>query len=128
MHLTLKKEATNLAGRNLVQQRDKFDAFKEAYNFERPHQALNRRFPAEVYLPSKKSYLGLPEVDYPFHDQSLLITHCGRICLRGMKIHLTTALANQKIGIKEVHDRIWLVSFMNYDLGHFDEEERKLQP
>ena len=56
------------------------------------------------------------------------MTHCGWVCLKEMKIHLTMALADQKIGIKEVHDRIWLVSFMNYDLGHFDEEERKLQP
>ena len=52
----------------------------------------------------------------------------GRICRKGMKIHLTTALADQKIGLKEVYDRIWLVSFMEYDLGYFDEDECKLQP
>ncbi len=26
------------------------------------------------------------------------------------------------MGIKEVHDRIWLVCFMDYDLGYFDED------
>jgi hypothetical protein len=34
----------------------------------------------------------------------------------------------QKLGIKEVDDGIWLVSFMHYDLGYFDLEQKTLQP
>jgi hypothetical protein len=30
--------------------------------------------------------------------------------------------AGQNVGIKEVSEKIWLVSFMHYDLGFFDEE------
>jgi len=37
-------------------------------------------------------------------------------------------LAGQRLGIKEVDDGIWLVSFMHYDLGYFDLEQRTLQP
>jgi hypothetical protein len=37
-------------------------------------------------------------------------------------------LAGQKLGIKEVDDGIWLVSFMQYDLGYFDLEQKTLQP
>ncbi|HUN95537.1 MAG TPA: hypothetical protein VMU69_04770 [Bradyrhizobium sp.] len=37
-------------------------------------------------------------------------------------------LAGQKLGIKEVDDGIWLVSFMHYDLGYFDLEQKTLQP
>jgi hypothetical protein len=33
-----------------------------------------------------------------------------------------------KLGIKEVDDGIWLVSFMRYDLGYFDLEQKTLQP
>jgi putative transposase len=36
--------------------------------------------------------------------------------------------ASQAVGIKEVHDDIWLVSFMDYDLGYFDLETRVLEP
>jgi hypothetical protein len=36
--------------------------------------------------------------------------------------------AAQAIGIKEVDEGIWLVSFMNYDLGYIDLEKRTLQP
>jgi hypothetical protein len=31
-------------------------------------------------------------------------------------------------GIKEVDDGIWLVTFMHYDLGYIDLEEKTLQP
>jgi hypothetical protein len=37
-------------------------------------------------------------------------------------------LAGQAVGIKEVDDGIWLVSFMDYDLGYIDLEEKTLQP
>ena len=36
-------------------------------------------------------------------------------------------LAGQKLGIKEVDDGIWLASFMDYDLGYFDLEQRPLR-
>ena len=39
-----------------------------------------------------------------------------------------TSLAGQAVGIKEVDDGIWLVSFMDYDLGYIDLEEKTLQP
>jgi hypothetical protein len=32
------------------------------------------------------------------------------------------------VGIKEVQDDIWLVSFMDYDLGYFDLETQVLEP
>ena len=31
-------------------------------------------------------------------------------------------------GIREVADRIWLVSFMHYDLGFFDEADNRVEP
>jgi transposase InsO family protein len=128
MHLTLKKETTKPAGENFLQQQEKFDYFIEEYNNERPHQALNMRYPGEIYAPSNREYKGLPEVDYPFHDKMITVTHCGRLCLKGKKINLTSVLAGQNVGIKEVEDNIWLVSFMEYDLGYFDEQTCKLEP
>ena len=56
---------------------------------------------------------GLPDIDDPFHDKVIVVTHCGRICLGRNKINFSTIFAGQAIGIKEVHDDIWLVSFMD---------------
>jgi transposase InsO family protein len=128
MHLTLKKEATRPAGANLLQQQAKFDAFLEEFNNERPHEALAMKCPAEVYAPSGRPYRGIPEPHYPFHDKAVVVTHCGRLCLYRKKINLSTCLAGQAVGIKEVDDGIWLVSFMDYDLGYIDLEEKTLQP
>jgi hypothetical protein len=36
-------------------------------------------------------------------------------------------LAGQRLGIKEVDEGIWLVSFMHYDVGYIDLEQRTLQ-
>ncbi len=127
MHLTLKKEATRPPGRTLLQQQARFDAFVSEFNEERPHEALSMKVPAELYAPSPRPYLGLPEIDYPFHDRDAIVTHCGRLCLHRKKINISTVLAGQKLGIKEVDDGIWLVSFLRYDLGYIDLEQRTLQ-
>jgi transposase InsO family protein len=128
MHLTLKKEATRPAGLNIFQQQANFDIFIEEFNNERPHEALNMKCPAEVYTPSIRPYEGIPEPHYPFHDQTIVVTNCGRLCLYRKKINLSSSLAGQAVGIKEVDDGIWLVSFMQYDLGYVDLEEKSLQP
>ena len=127
MHLTLKKETTRPPGANSLQQQARFDAFIGEFNPERPHQALDMRCPGELYTPSVRPYDGLPEVEYPFHDRDVLVTACGRICMHRKKINISTVMAGQRLGIKEVDDGIWLVSFMHYDLGYIDLEQRTLQ-
>jgi putative transposase len=52
LHLTLKKEATKPPATNFLQQQAKFDRFIEGYNQERPHLALNMKYPAELYRAS----------------------------------------------------------------------------
>jgi transposase InsO family protein len=128
MHLTLKKETTRPPGSNSLQQQARFDAFRDEFNTERPHEALDMKCPNEVYVASPRLYQGLPELDYPFHDREILVTACGRICLHRKKIHVSTVLAGQRVGIKEVDEGIWIVSFMSYDLGYIDLEQRTLQP
>ena len=128
MHLTLKKEATRPPGANILQQQGRFDAFVQEFNIERPHEALDMKCPAQLYATSTRRYEGLPELSYPFHDRDVLVTACGRLCLHRKKINISTVLAGQRLGIKEVDDGIWLVSFMHYDLGYFDLEQKTLQP
>ena len=83
--------------------------------------------PADIYTASARPYSGLPEIEYPFHDRDVLVTNCGRICMHRKKINISTVMAGQRLGIKEVDDGIWLVSFMQYDLGYIDLEQRTLQ-
>jgi hypothetical protein len=48
--------------------------------------------------------------------------------LQGSQNQPESPFAGQKVGVKQVEDRIWLVSFMHYDLGYFDDETGRLEP
>ena len=98
------------------------------FNTERPHEALDMRRSADRCTPSQKPYDGLPELDYPLHDRAYLVTASGRVCMHRKKINVSTVLAGQKVGLKEADEGIWLVSFMHYDLGYIDLEQKTLQP
>lgn len=127
MHLTLKQETARPPAMNAIAQQERFDAFVEEFNTERPHEGLEMKCPAEVYSASPRPYEGLPELDYPFHDRDILVTACGRICMYRKKINISTVLAGQRLGVKEIDDGIWLVSFIDYDLGYIDLEQKTLQ-
>jgi putative transposase len=128
MHLTLKKEATKPASANVLQQQARFDAFLDQFNRERPHQALGMKVPADVYTRSSRVYRGLEELTYPFHDAIFTVTQCGRICFKGRKVNLSHVFAGQNGGVTQVGERVWLVTFMRYDLGYFDDETCRLEP
>ena len=128
MHRTLKAEATKPAAPNVLQQQARFDTFVTRYNHERPHQALEMKVPADLYTRSAHLYRGLEDLSYPFADATFTVTHCGRICFHGRKINLSHVFAGQNVGVTQVGERIWLVTFMHYDLGYFDDEVGRVEP
>jgi hypothetical protein len=81
-----------------------------------------------VYTPSARRYEPPQDPDYPFHDRTIRVTRCGRICLGSRKINLSVALAEQLVGIREVDDQVWQVSFLEYDLGYFDRDQDRVEP
>jgi putative transposase len=113
MHLTLKQEATKPAAFNFLQQQERFDHFIGVYNHQRPHQALDGAYPGDLYTPSARVYEPPPEPDYPYHDRAVRVTRC---------------VAGQIVGIREVDHQLWQVSFLDYDLGYFDNERGRVEP
>jgi putative transposase len=127
MHLALKQEATKHAAKNFLQQQERFDRFIDCYNNERPHQALEMKYPDEFYASSTRPFRGIEDLDDPFHDRTITVTRCGRICFDHRKINLSRVFAAQSVEIKQTADQIWLVSFMQQDLGFFDHETCRLE-
>lgn len=89
--------------------------------------------PGDLYTPSARAYRPPEEPEYPYHDRSVHVTQCGRICIGRRKINLSTVFAGQTVGIREVEDKIWLAgkpdpSFLDYDLGFFDQNENRVEP
>ena len=128
MHLTLKKEATKPAAANVLQQQARFDAFIDALQ-PRPAAPGARDESPRRRLRALTAPVSRPrELTYPFHDQTIMVTACGRICFNGRKVNLSHVFAGQSVGVTQVGDRIWLVTFMQYDLGYFDDETCRLEP
>jgi hypothetical protein len=61
------------------------------------YQAMKLR-PA-MSVASTRPYQGIPDPHYPFHDRTVMVTSCGRLCLYRKKINLSVTLAGQAVGV-----------------------------
>lgn len=131
MHLTLKQETTRPPGRNLLQQQERFDGFARVYNQERPHEALDDQPPATRYESSANQLpKNEPEPTYPLHDLTRRLNKNGALCF-GSPCHVYSigrTLSYESVGLREVEDGQWLVTFANLDLGYLDLRERTFAP
>jgi putative transposase len=130
MHRTLKAETTRPARNNLLQQQERFDAFVEEFNTQRPHEALGMERPADVYVPPVKKHPAfLPDPDYSTYDDVLRVGPQGLIHLPGRRhVHITKALAGQLVGIREENEDRWLVSFLHLHLGYVEPRCNRFTP
>lgn len=131
MHRTLKAETTRPAASGLLQQQERFDRFVHEYNAERPHEALDLRPPSSVYMPSERRLAAtIQEPVYPLHDLTARVTGDGHLRMPGGRsspiIYLSAALAGQHIGLREVDDDIFLLSFLSTDLGLWNTRAKTL--
>lgn len=130
MHRTLKAEATRPPGRTLLQQQERFDAFQDEYNADRPHEALDMKTPSDFYRESVRSYPGIQRpLCYPLHDLTRTVGACGRIHMLGPpRIYLGRALRGQRVGLRELDDGRWLVSFAHLHLGTVNAAQSHFEP
>lgn len=125
MHRTLKAETTRPAAQHALAQQERFDAFRDEYNNERPHESLNGKAPAKVYTVSPRPFPEkLSDPTYPLHDDTLLVDRGGHLRLpMSRQVFLATALAGELVGLRELNDGLWLVTFMALDLGTYDPKQ-----
>ncbi len=128
MHRDLKAETTRPPAAELAAQQRLFDAFREEFNEERPHEALGQRTPAELYEPSPRPYPEhVPEVDYPGHYEVRRVRSGGGIKWQGELLYVSEALIGERVGLEEVDDGIWSLHFASLLLARFDERDRSLK-
>lgn len=110
---------------NLYEQQKLIDVWKMEFNFERPHDALNMKKPAECYTPSPRSYDSRePEYVYPSSFRVYKVDDNGRIHWKTRQLPLTLALAHEHVGIESLGDgkiRVWYCDFC---LGETDTDFR----
>lgn len=127
MHRTLKEATATQPSSNFLQQQERFDGFQEEYNQERPHEALKMKTPASVYRTSKRKYPEqLPVPQYADHDYVRIVYPKGAVSFGSERtFFLSAALAGQPVGLAQVEEKLWRVSFMDLDLGYYDEETNR---
>jgi putative transposase len=118
MHKTLKADATRPPSSSLGEQQLRFDKFRREFNDQRPHESLGQETPASRYTASTRelpSYL--PELNCPAHFEVRAVSQSGAINFRARRFQVSTALANQELGLEETDDDLWTVSFGPLVLG-----------
>jgi antirestriction protein ArdC len=61
-------------------------------------------------------------------DQALEPREDHAAYMASRKINLSHVFAGQNVGVTQVGDHVWLVTFMHDDLGYFDDEVGRLEP
>ena len=84
--------------------------------------------PASRYTASARAYRGLDELDYPCHDWTAVVTRAAASAISGARSISVRCLPASRSASSQIDEHIWLVSFMDYDLGYFDDETCRLEP
>lgn len=133
MHLTLKKEATIPASKDLRGQQRRFDRWREEFNEKRPHEALDMKTPSQMYCGSSRDYErgvnNKKQINYPEGYEVRRVRTNGEIKWRGRRRFIGDALKGALVGIKKVedgHNQVYFDSILLGDL--YDIDYRGVRP
>lgn len=128
MHRTLKAETTQPAAGNLTAQQRKFNRFREEFNFERPHEALDQETPASIYVPSRREMPNkVPPLEYPDRFELRYVSANGGIRWNKEWVNVSVVCAGEYVGLEEIEDGIWNVYFGPLKIGRFHERLMRIE-
>jgi putative transposase len=126
MHRELKAETAVMPARTFTGQQAVFDAFRNKYNVERPHEGIGMQRPARLYNGSPRSYpkrRSLPE--YPTQWEKRKVLPGGEIKWKQAQIFISHALAGQTIGLEATDVDLWTVHFYRFQPGKLDQRDSR---
>lgn len=128
MHRTLKAEATRPPAASLGSQQKRFNRFREEFNEERPHEALDQETPASVYRPSPREMPNkLPPLQYPDRFEVRYVSANGGIRWNNGWMNVSIVCAGEYVGLEEIDDGVWNVYFGPLKLGRLLERHRRIE-
>jgi len=129
MHRTLKAATARPPSYSQTAQRARFDAFRQDYNAERPHEALGQIPPGRVYEASPRRWDGrVPEPEYPGHWEVRRVRTRGDIKWRGRRHFLSETLVGERVGLFESGDGVWQVAFGSHAVAVYLARDDRLHP
>jgi hypothetical protein len=142
-HRTLAAEVFALqAFPNLAAVQRAFDRWREVYNWQRPHQALDHRVPGSRYHPSPRTMpRHLPEVEYDSHDIVRTVgTTKAYVSFRGRPWKVPQAFRGERVAIRPLttdgHFGVFFASHLiatidltnNQPVSHVSEQVSAMSP
>ena len=122
-HRTLKYDLLNLRQwQDIHQLQRAFDAWRQEYNFDRPHDSLDLNVPASRYKPSLRSFPEkLPPLEYPSEAFVRKVQQGGIFSFKGRHFKISKCFGGYPIGIMPtVTDGIFDVLFCNHRVLKID--------
>jgi transposase InsO family protein len=115
-HRTLKAEVLWQRFADLAQCQKRFDAWREEYNWVRPHQALGLQVPGKRYTPSPRSYPEkLPEIEPS--GQARSVDRNGSISVWSRRWKIGQAFRGQLVTLEPTQtDGVWSVRFHGQEI------------
>ena len=126
MHRTMKQEAP--PQENERAQHRVLGKFRQEYNEERPHEALDMQTPSACYTPSPRPYPG--RVREPDYDSGMMVRRIGRSGQFSWKhedVFLSEVLNGERIALQPVDERYYRVYFATFPLARFDARKRRIE-
>lgn len=128
MHRTLKAETTRPPAATRRAQQRRFNVFREQFNFERPHEALNLQTPASCYSPSSRAMPArIPPLVYPDQFEKRYVSANGGIRWNRRWVNVSIVCAGEYVGLEEIDDGIWNVWFGPLKLGRLLERHMRIE-
>lgn len=82
-----------------------FDEFRDIYNLERPHEALELGTPVTRYQPSQRPYPEvLPQIEYWPGDEVRKVQAHGEVFFKGRVFHVSKALKGYPVALRPTND------------------------
>ena len=126
MHRTLKAETTRPPEQSFEAQQARFDQFREEFNQERPHEALEQRTPCSCYQSSDRTYPEhIPAPEYPGYFELRTVDGNGSFKFQGSRLFIGHPLAGELLGLVEIDDDVWTLRFYDQELGRISTKHRK---
>ena len=121
MHKDIKRELQGKINGPLSLHQAIFDQWREEFNTERPHEALDFKCPADIYEPSKRRYRA-EEYDYiyPPEYRTRKVNNRGWINFQQERYYISTTMMGFSVGVKWESESELTIRLNNFDLGKID--------
>lgn len=118
-HRSLKEATASPPASSFLEQVARMDAYKEEFNFDRPHEALEQQTPGSHYKPSPRIWDGkLRSPEYDSNEMSIRkITPNGCLHWKGLPCYVAQVITGEYVGLKEVAGGVFHVHYGPVFLG-----------